>query len=170
MTETKLRCAAHNEETLLRCGRCEAPICPRCTVMGPAGARCRECARHRTPLNHILTRQQLAAGSGAALALSTTGWCLLSWALDVGAFGLFWLGILLGGAVGHAAFLAAGRKRGRLLEIAAASASIAGLVLGLWLGSVLHAQGSIELTDNAVALVIGGATCLFAAVSRIRFL
>ncbi len=41
-------CARHKKAvTRLRCGRCEKPICPRCTVLGPAGARCRDCARNK---------------------------------------------------------------------------------------------------------------------------
>lgn len=31
--------------TQLSCGRCDRPICDRCVVLGPAGPRCRECAR-----------------------------------------------------------------------------------------------------------------------------
>lgn len=41
-------CAKHTKVvTRLRCGRCEKPICIKCTVQGAAGARCRECARHK---------------------------------------------------------------------------------------------------------------------------
>ncbi len=32
--------------TGLSCGRCERPVCTRCAIMGPAGIRCRECAKH----------------------------------------------------------------------------------------------------------------------------
>ena len=41
-------CARHTKAvTRLRCGRCEAPICPRCTVHTPAGTRCRACAKNK---------------------------------------------------------------------------------------------------------------------------
>jgi len=44
-------CARPKKEiTRVRCGRCEAPICTRCAVHGPAGVRCRECARNRVPV------------------------------------------------------------------------------------------------------------------------
>lgn len=33
--------------TRLRCGRCETPICPKCMVYTPAGARCRDCSRNK---------------------------------------------------------------------------------------------------------------------------
>ena len=39
-------CATHpSVQTALRCGRCDTPICPKCLVMTPVGARCRACAR-----------------------------------------------------------------------------------------------------------------------------
>lgn len=31
--------------TALRCGKCERPICTKCTVLGPAGQRCPDCAK-----------------------------------------------------------------------------------------------------------------------------
>jgi len=41
-------CAKHTKvKTRLRCSRCEAPICPKCTVYTPAGTRCRPCARNK---------------------------------------------------------------------------------------------------------------------------
>jgi len=41
-------CARHPKSiTRLRCGRCEAPICPKCTVYTPAGTRCRACAKNK---------------------------------------------------------------------------------------------------------------------------
>lgn len=41
-----LHCYRHpKRETLLRCGRCERPICEKCAVIGPAGQRCPECAK-----------------------------------------------------------------------------------------------------------------------------
>src|SRR5262245_41825997 len=41
-----VQCARHPEvETALRCSRCDTPICPRCLIQTPVGARCRDCAR-----------------------------------------------------------------------------------------------------------------------------
>ena len=39
--------------TEVRCGRCETPLCTRCAVHGPAGVRCRACARNRVPVRPI---------------------------------------------------------------------------------------------------------------------
>lgn len=41
-------CIRHPDvETELRCSRCETPICPRCLIQTPVGARCRDCAAVR---------------------------------------------------------------------------------------------------------------------------
>lgn len=43
---TPLHCAFHPErETMLRCNRCERPICAECAVKTPTGYRCRECVK-----------------------------------------------------------------------------------------------------------------------------
>ena len=47
-TDAALRCATHpGTVTYLRCAQCNTPICPRCLVMTPVGAKCRHCARAR---------------------------------------------------------------------------------------------------------------------------
>ncbi|MEN6481491.1 MAG: hypothetical protein ABFD29_04870 [Anaerolineaceae bacterium] len=41
-----LVCYNHpNRETLLRCNRCDRPICNECAVLTPTGYRCKECVR-----------------------------------------------------------------------------------------------------------------------------
>ena len=41
-------CTRHTKAvTRLRCGRCEAPICPKCTVYTSAGTRCRACSKNK---------------------------------------------------------------------------------------------------------------------------
>jgi len=46
MSENPLYCVNHpNVETILRCSRCERPICVRCAVSTPTGYRCRDCVR-----------------------------------------------------------------------------------------------------------------------------
>ncbi len=49
MTEVEsetLYCYVHpNRQTVLRCNRCERPICTSCAVLTPTGYRCKECVR-----------------------------------------------------------------------------------------------------------------------------
>lgn len=45
MTDT-LYCANHPQtETMLRCNRCEKPICSKCAVLTDTGYRCKDCVR-----------------------------------------------------------------------------------------------------------------------------
>lgn len=47
----ELFCYRHKRTpTNLRCGRCDKPICTKCTVMGPAGPRCPECGKMHIPI------------------------------------------------------------------------------------------------------------------------
>lgn len=63
-----LHCAAHpGTETYLRCAQCGTPICPRCIVMTPVGAKCAACARARPHPAFILTPVDVALVALAAL-------------------------------------------------------------------------------------------------------
>ena len=55
MPAETLYCANHSSvETLLRCSKCGKPICTRCIVQTPVGARCRECANvQRLPIYQV---------------------------------------------------------------------------------------------------------------------
>ena len=54
-------------ETALRCSRCESPICPKCLVHSPVGARCKDCARVlRSPV-YSLNSAQMVRGILAAV-------------------------------------------------------------------------------------------------------
>jgi len=44
-------CQKHAKEvTYVSCGRCERPICHKCTVVTSAGVRCRDCAKNKRPV------------------------------------------------------------------------------------------------------------------------
>ena len=60
-TDGALHCGAHpGTVTYLRCAQCNVPICPRCLVMTPVGAKCRQCARGRLQAAFVLTQLDLA--------------------------------------------------------------------------------------------------------------
>lgn len=43
-SQTRLFCSNHPQrETVLRCNRCDKPICPSCAVLTPTGYRCKDC-------------------------------------------------------------------------------------------------------------------------------
>jgi hypothetical protein len=134
-------CAKHpSVETYLRCGRCDTPICPRCLIMTPVGARCRDCARLRKlpmfdvrPIHYL---RGLGAGTGAAML----GAILLAFLPGRGFFGLI-LTLALGFVVGEATSAAANRKRGTWLAAVAALAVPLGMILGQMVVLLLFAGG-----------------------------
>ncbi|MFC1981348.1 B-box zinc finger protein, partial [Chloroflexota bacterium] len=161
-----MRCAAHPRvETNLRCGKCGKPICPRCLVQSPVGARCPDCARlHRLPTYRVTARYYLRAAltaSGMAV-ICGVGW----WIIGIFLHFLF-LGLLLaagvGFAIGEVVGLSVNRKRGAGLAIIAG----AGVALS-YLVSILLPGGSpfglINILLDLLALALG----IFVAVTRLR--
>ncbi len=101
-------------ETALRCSRCDTPICPRCLVHTPVGARCRDCARISKSPVYTLDQMQVLR---AALA-SVVGGVVMGgiWLLVLAPFTVGFLSIFIGAGLGYVFTrlmeLATGRKRG----------------------------------------------------------
>jgi hypothetical protein len=95
-----LRCATHPDvETSLRCGKCGKPICPKCMVTTPVGARCRDCARLYTLPTYRVSGIHYLRAAGAALVTAIiigVAWGFLR--LYTG-----WLGPIISIAVGYGA-------------------------------------------------------------------
>jgi hypothetical protein len=113
-----VRCARHPDvETTLRCGRCGTPICPRCMVQTPVGARCPTCARlYKLPTFRV-SPAYYARAAGTALGMAAvTG---IVWGIFNAFVGFFYLNLLLAAGVGYVigevVSLAVNRKRGRWL-------------------------------------------------------
>ena len=104
-------------ETALRCQSCDRPICPRCLIQSPVGAKCRDCARVvRSPVYTLkpaqFARSAIAAGvGGVAMGLV---WGLVLLPFTVGFFSIF-LGAGLGYAFTRLLEWASGRKRGPVM-------------------------------------------------------
>jgi tetratricopeptide (TPR) repeat protein len=142
-----LYCANHPDtETLLRCNRCNKPICLRCAVRTPVGYRCRECVagQRATYYTGVVWDYPIALAVGAAL-FGLVG--LLFSLFRLGFFG-FWIAILLGPAVGggiaEAIRGAVGRRRSRYLGLVAMVGAILGGVAGpgIAVGVTAVAQGA----------------------------
>ncbi|MBI4308119.1 MAG: B-box zinc finger protein [Chloroflexi bacterium] len=165
-----MQCAAHpNTETNLACGKCGTPICPRCLVHTPVGARCRDCARlKRLPIFEVGPRHYaVAAGVGVGLAVGTgVVWSLLERALPYA----FFLGFLLfylrlaviigiGFLTGEVVSLSVNRKRSTgLAVIGGASVFLSYAVSNTLLG--VYFSGLWGLVALGVAI--------FVAVNRLR--
>ena len=157
-----MRCATHPDiETNLRCGKCGKPICPKCLVQTPVGARCPECARLRKlPTFRVSTRHYLRAiGSGVVVSIV----CGLVWGVIRDFVPFLYLNLILalgaGYAIGEVVSLSVNRKRGIGLAI------IAGIgVLISYLTGIFVPWGFNFVYFDLLALALG----IFVAVSRLR--
>ena len=108
-------CARDPEvQTALRCSRCDTPICPKCLVHTPVGARCRDCARiSRSPV-YTLGSSEIIRAAGASIILGVVMGLIWGFVLLPFSFGFF--GIFIGAGLGYAFTRAlefsTGRKRG----------------------------------------------------------
>jgi len=151
-----MKCARHPDiETDLRCGKCLQPICPKCVVQTPVGARCPKCAAlKKLPVFEISTifyMRAIAAGLATA-AVAGAIWKFI----PLGGFFLFFMALVVGYVIGEAVSLAANRKRGPGLQI------IAGIsvVVSYTVRSIIEApqQGFLHIfTDvyGLIALILG---------------
>lgn len=157
-------CARHpSVETVLRCGRCDTPICPRCLVQTPVGARCPTCANvSRLPTFNITPVYFARAMTAAIVSGIGVGavWAIVTGGIGFGGFFMIFIGLAIGWAISESISLAANRRRGVGLQVCA--------VLGAALAFLVHeavAPGSAVVAVNVITAGIGG----FFAASRLKF-
>lgn len=144
-------CARHKSvKVRLRCGRCEAPICARCTVMTPVGARCKDCGTNRSSHIFQLSLVQVLVALGTSLALGALGAFLIDSLPFIGLFTIFYASAV-GTLAGKVIVRATGGKRGIKLAVVA----VAGLVLGALLLTLGEGGGLLGLADVWLWLFIG---------------
>jgi hypothetical protein len=118
-------CANHPKElTLVRCGRCDRPICVRCMVDTPVGKKCRDCARNRTHVTESSPRQVLPAFFVATLAALPMGLLLQALAFPVIP------AVIFGYLVAQVALWAGQRRRSLAMQVAAGLAALIGALAG----------------------------------------
>jgi hypothetical protein len=71
---TTLYCANHPQrETMLRCNKCNKPICGECAILTPTGYRCKECVRGQQKRYENAQSRDYVLGLLVAGALSLAG-------------------------------------------------------------------------------------------------
>jgi hypothetical protein len=161
-----MRCATHPEvETNLRCGKCGKPICPRCMVQTPVGARCPDCARmYKLPTYRVPTAYYLRA-AGAALGMAVVSGIV--WGVINNFVPFFYLNLILAAGVGYAigevVSLSVNRKRGRWLAVISGIAVIISYLVNIFsFGGIPFS--AFRIIFDLVALVLG----IYVAVNRVR--
>lgn len=165
-----LRCARHPDtETSLRCGKCGTPICPRCMVETPVGARCKTCADSRKlpvySVSGLYYLRAIGAGLGAGIAVG------LVWGLIYLYLPSYFFTILLsagaGWLIGEAVSRAVNRKRSVGLAIIGGLAVL--LAFGVALFMELNRIGYIDLSWVKIGFYfISAGVGIYIAVSRLH--
>jgi hypothetical protein len=164
-----MRCATHPDvDTNLRCGKCGKPICPKCLVQTPVGARCRDCARlQKLPTFHVTSSYYLRA-IGAAVGMAFA--CGAAWWAIRAVMGIPYLNFLLaagfGYAIGEVVGRSVNRKRSRGLAITAGAAVVLSFVISIfppW-GAWFWWFSGLSLAISLLAVALG----VWVAVTRVR--
>jgi hypothetical protein len=131
MTDTPLTCYVHPARTtLLRCNKCERPICTSCAIRTPTGYRCRECVRGQQKLFDTATWVDYVVGFITAAVLGGISSLLVNLIGSVAGF-FAWFLIAAGTStagviIAEACRFVTRRHRSRALFITI----IAGMLLG----------------------------------------
>ena len=163
-----MQCAIHPKtETLLRCSKCEKPICPKCLHYTPVGVRCRECANLKRLPQYELSIAYVARGLGAALVVGAVAGAI--W--GVIPFGI--LGLLVGGGagymIGESVSIATNRKVGVQVQVlAGAGVVLAFVVRGAILASSLRGWDIEFILLRDLFGYLALALAMVVAVGRLR--
>jgi hypothetical protein len=164
-----LKCSRHPQvETNLRCSKCGTPICPRCLVQTPVGARCPDCARlSRLPVYQVPAAYYLrASGAGLVTAIACgIAWAVIDWVIPFFSFSLL-LAPAAGYVIGEVISRSVNRKRGTGLAVIAGIAVVIALLvrLGFFFLLLGFHISLINIIIDLVATAIG----IFVAVTRTR--
>jgi hypothetical protein len=148
MTEsasTTLYCYVHpTRETMLRCKRCERPICATCAQRTPTGYLCKECVNQHKKLFDTAIWYDYLIGPGIILILSLIASGLLAFIASFIGFYMIFVAFAIAGGAGvflsNIALRVTSKRRSRPLFIACA----AGVALGaLPIGLILLFSGGI---------------------------
>jgi hypothetical protein len=164
-----MQCATHPDiETELGCSRCGKPICPRCMVHTPVGARCRECANvRRIPTYNVSSAILLrgigsAAAGGLAVGVAWAFFNLVTYFL-YGALA----GLAIGYAIGEIVSLSTNRRAGPPLQAMAVGGVVLAFVVRLGLLLLIGGWGLHDVRTDIVGL-IAVSVAAFMAAGRLR--
>jgi len=133
MTDS-LYCANHPQtETMLRCNRCEKPICPKCAQLTNTGYRCKECVRGQQKAFETAEVIDYPIAFVVAVILSYIG-SLIAPALG---FFVLILGPIAGTIVAEAVRFAIRKRRANSLYITAAAGALLGSLPGI-IGQIFY--------------------------------
>jgi hypothetical protein len=164
------RCARHPDVvTTLRCGKCGTPICPKCMVQTPVGARCPECAKlYKLPTYRMSSGYYLRAigvAVGMAVVIGAV-WGIIESFLPFRFFTLI-VGAGIGYAIGEVVSLSVNRKRGTPLAVIGSLGVVVSYIVTFAVETMMPGYtsfGGLGILFTLLAVAIG----IYIAVTRLR--
>ncbi len=150
----KMTCYKHpDRETLLRCNRCDRPICMDCAVQTPTGYRCKDCIRElQKRFDTSLSRDYLIAGFIAAILGFLGSFLLMEVRMLSGIFSLL-IGPLVGTGIVSLVRVATQKRRSTTLTKTTVIAAGIGGALPL-LPTILALLSALLLGDFGLLISI----------------
>lgn len=158
-------CAEHPDvATNLKCGKCGKPICPKCLVQTPVGARCRDCAKLYTLPTYRISGNYYLRAIGAALGMAIV--IGLVWSFISNYLPYFFINLLLaavfGFGIGEVTSLVVNRKKGLWLAV------IGGFAVALCYVIKIFSFGEVPSVGFDLAIdIIGLFLGIYLAVNRL---
>jgi hypothetical protein len=122
-------CTNHpDRETLLRCAKCDQPICTECAIRHPVGLRCPDCARLRKAPTYDVSAPHYLRAFGAGLGASVI--CSLIVQIVSLSFLYLFAGLIAGGVIAEVISRATSHKRGVGLQIVGGVCVFLGYLFG----------------------------------------
>ena len=133
-------CYIHpDRETMLRCNRCDRPICTQCAVLTPTGYRCKNCVRGQLKVFDTAQWFDYPLSFTAAAALSFVGSIIASY---LGFFVIF-IAPIIGVITAEAVRAIVRKRRSRLLFRIATAGIIVGALPRILSALLFGAGGSM---------------------------
>jgi hypothetical protein len=143
----RMFCYRHpDRETWLRCGRCDQPICTKCSVQGPVGSRCRQCGTVRNDPLTSFTPRQLALAAGVSIVAGAVGGFITGY---IGFFSII-IGYFAGRFTADAVVRVVGYKRGPVML----TILFGGILLGTALGAFVQFSSFYSYVPDEAAMPI----------------
>jgi hypothetical protein len=148
----KLFCYVHpDRETVLRCNRCERPICNECAVLTPTGYRCKECVRGQQKIFETAQTSDYLLGIVIAGILAFFG----SYIARFLSFFIIFIAPVIGVVIAEAVRRVTHRRRAkRLFQLTAGAAALGSLpLLLLYVLSAFFSGGGFSILGIGLGLV-----------------
>jgi hypothetical protein len=172
--DDRMFCYRHpDRETWLRCGRCDQPICVKCSVQGPVGSRCRQCGLRKNDALSSFTPRQLFLAIGIAVGAGAVAGFITGY---VGFFSIV-VGYFAGRLTADAVTRVVGYKRGPVMLAILFGGILLGTALGAalqlsWSFGALPAEADIPievwLQGFLPGILISAAAACFGAYQRLH--